>query len=94
MSDVNVSCPHNLGAAEARKRLGEFEEMMGKYGVKPSWSGNSASLKGTGVSGSIEVTDTQVSIQLKLGMLARAAGVDATKLKGSIEKRLIPALAG
>ena len=92
MSDVVVKQAHNLPIDEAKEKMGGFEEMMKKYGVKANWSGSKAVLKGTGVKGGIEVTDTHVTVTLKLGMMAKAVGVDPVRLKASIEKRLGPAL--
>ncbi len=94
MSEVVVTQAHTLGAEQARAKISSFEEMLEKYRVKVDWKGNSGKLKGTGVSGHINVTDTDVTVKIKLGMLARAAGVDAKRLQSSIEKRLGPALAG
>lgn len=88
MADIKINEAHTLGAAEARKRIADFEEMMAKYFVKATWSGNRAELKGPAAKGSIDITDTAVSVVIKLGMMAKAAGVDATKLEGSIRKRL------
>ncbi len=92
MADVVVNQSHSLSQDEAKNRLEAFEQLLAKYMVKPVWSGYSASLKGMGVSGSIEVTPDQVQIKIKLGFAAKAVGVDPTRLKGSIEKRLGPAL--
>jgi putative polyhydroxyalkanoate system protein len=94
MADVKVTQPHSVGAAEAKTRIGGFEEMMSKYGVKADWAGNAAKLKGMGVSGSIDVTDSLVTVVVKLGMMAKAAGVKPDKLKASIEKRLKAAFEG
>lgn len=88
MAEVKVTESHDLGAAEARRRIADFEQMMSKYGVKANWSGNKAELKGMAAKGSIVVTDTDASVVVKLGMMAKAAGVDAAKLEGSIRKRL------
>ena len=93
MADVKVTESHSLAPDEAVSRLKDFEDMMNKYGVKANWKGTSAELKGTGVKGSIDVTGSSVTIVVKLGMLAKAAGVDADRLKGSIEKRVKAALA-
>jgi len=92
MAEVKVTQAHALAPAEAKEKIASFEEMMAKYGVKANWSGNSAALKGTGVKGSIDVSDSAVTVVVKLGMLAKAAGVDAEKLKGSIQRRLESAL--
>lgn len=94
MADVVVEQSHSLTPVEARSKIASFEEMMSKYGVKADWSGNKATLKGTGVSGSIDVDTRRVRVEVKLGMMAKVAGVDPVKLKSSIEKRLKSAFEG
>lgn len=93
MASVKVQQPHTIGAAAAKAKLASFEGDLAKYKAKLDWSGHTAQVKGIGVSGNVQVTDTQVSVQLELGMLARAAGIDATRLQGSIAKRLAAAFA-
>ena len=94
MSEIKVSQPHNVSADEARRKVQEFEQMVQKYGVSSSWSGNQATLKGTGVSGSIAIGPRSVDVVVKLGMMAKAFGVDAAKLEASIRKRLKAAFEG
>lgn len=94
MSEIKVSQPHNVSAEEARRKVQEFEQMVQKYGVSSSWSGNQATLKGTGVSGSIAIGARSVDVVVKLGMMAKAFGVDAAKLEASIRKRLKSAFEG
>lgn len=93
MADVKVVKAHSLSPAEAQQRMQAFEETMSKYGVKAKWKGNHADLKGLGVSGSIDVGDSDVTVVVKLGMLAKAAGIDAGRLEKSISKRLDAAFA-
>ena len=88
MANVVVTQAHSLSVDEAKTKIADFEEMMGKYGVKAKWKGDRADLKGTGVSGTINVSSSEVQIELKLGMLAKAAGVDAARLEKSIAKRM------
>lgn len=88
MADVVVRQTHSLSLAEAQERMGGFQEMMGKYGVTAQWQEARASLKGMGVSGSIVVEASEVVVTVKLGMMAKAVGVDPVRLKASIEKRL------
>lgn len=88
MADIDITEPHSLGAAKARECVADFEEMMAKYGVKAAWSGNSATLKGMAAKGSIDITDDAVRVVVKLGMMAKAAGVNPEKLSESIRKRL------
>jgi len=94
MTDVRVTRNHSVSVDDAKQRLGSFEDMMKKYGVNAKWSGGHADLKGTGVKGAIDVTATDVNIELKLGMLAKAAGIDPARLKRSIERRLNQAFDG
>lgn len=93
MATVRVQQSHQLGKEGARSALQSFEEMLAKYRVKLAWSGSKADIKGTGVSGDVNVTDTGVDVRVELGMMARAVGVDATKLEASIRRRLHESLA-
>ena len=88
MSAIKVRVPHGSSRSEARDKLGVFEQMMGKYGVSLRWSGDAAEIRGMGVSGRVSVDDAEVEVSLKLGMMARAAGVDPSRLQRSIAKRL------
>lgn len=88
MADVRVTQPHNLSVEEAKSKMSDFEDMMKKYGVSAKWSGGHADLKGTGVKGGIDVTGNDVKVELKLGMLAKAAGIDSARLQSSISRRL------
>ena len=93
MSTIKVTQAHTKSTDDARTALGAFEEDLKKYMVKLVWSGDSAELKGTGVSGNVQVTTSDVTVTVKLGMLAKAAGVKADLLEKSITKRLKAALA-
>ena len=62
--------------------------MLKKYHVSLTWKGDRAAISGVGVSGEIKVDDQAVDVTVSLGFLAKAAGVDATKLQASIAKRL------
>lgn len=92
MANIRVQQPHQLGQDKAREALGKFEEMLAKYRVKLEWSGSKAKIKGVGVGGDVLVTNSDVTVNVELGMLARAAGVDANKLQSSIARRLQEAL--
>ena len=92
MAELRITEPHSKGIDDAVAAVQSFGEVLEKYRVKASWSGPNAALKGTGVSGSIAVTEKDVTVTLKLGMLAKAAGIDPERLKGSIQRRLQSAL--
>ncbi|MEE2786288.1 MAG: polyhydroxyalkanoic acid system family protein [Myxococcota bacterium] len=94
MAQIKVSEAHGTEPENAIQLIASFEEMMGKYGVKVKWKGHQGDIKGMGVSGHITVDSANVTVTLKLGMMARAAGVDAKRLEASIRKRLVAAFKG
>ena len=95
MSTVVVTEAHSLAPEEAKSRLATFEEEIGsKYGLKVHWNGLKAALKGVGASGDVDVTSSAVTITVKLGMVARMAGVKAEMVEASVKKRLKAALTG
>ena len=94
MSTVQVDQPHNLGVDVAKQKLSTFADEIKKYGMSLHWKGDEAELKGTGASGNVKVTPNKVTVIVKLGMLAKAAGVKPDKLQDSISKRLAAALTG
>ena len=91
MSTINVVESHQKSANEIKAGLSQFEEMFKKYGVKVAWSGSNASLSGP-VSGAISIDDHQLEVTIKLGMMAKMAGIDPKRLENSIRKRLKVAL--
>ena len=91
MAEIKVVEAHGTDVESAIGLISSFEEMMKKYGVKVAWSGPNGKIKGMGVSGDIAVDATNATVRLKLGMMARAAGVDPVRLEASIKKRLVAA---
>jgi putative polyhydroxyalkanoate system protein len=91
MSTIHVREAHSKTPSEVKANLTQFEEMFTKYRVNIDWSGNRAELSGP-VNGFIEIHPAEIEIQIKLGMLAKMAGIDATRLEGSIRKRIRAAL--
>jgi len=94
MPTVRVNQKHEVGRTRARQALASFEEMLGKYRVRLDWQGDRADIKGVGIGGEVQVTDSAVDVRVELGFLAKAAGVDADRLQGSIQRRLQEALGG
>lgn len=91
---ITISIPHDLGRAEARKRIEEgFGQLKAQLGetaaerVQKSWSGDrldfTAQAMGQTVTGAIDVLDAAVKIEIQLpNVLALLAG----KLKGRLQK--------
>jgi len=93
MAQVNVRVPHQKDPSSVRDQIGGFEDMLSKYAVKISWSGHRAELKNPAISGSIDIGADYIEVNIKLGMMAKAMGVNPEKLTGSIRRRLEEALA-
>lgn len=94
MSNIRVSQGHSVSRDEAKAKLEGFADYLSKYRVSLAWNGHAAKVKGIGVSGDLQIGEAAVDVNVKLGMLARAAGIDATRLQGSIERRLKEAFEG
>ena len=92
MAQVNVRVPHQKDPSSVRDQIGGFEDMLSKYAVKISWSGHRAELKNPAISGSIDIGADYIEVNIKLGMMAKMAGIDAARLEASIRKRLRAAL--
>ena len=93
MSTITVKEGHGLASDEVKSRLGQFEQDIAKYGMKLNWNGDSAKIDGTGASGEIKVAPADVTVIVKLGMMAKMAGIKPDKLEASMRKRLQAALA-
>ena len=91
MSTIKVVESHQKSSGEIKTGLSQFEEMFSKYGVKLAWSGDQATLSGP-VSGSITIGSDELSVTIKLGMMAKMVGIDPQRLEASIRKRLRAAL--
>lgn len=92
MSTIVVRQDHAHTPADAKTRLGDFEQTLSRWGVKLAWRGDKAEIKGVGVSGEVVVASDSVSVTVKLGLLAKAAGIDPERLKRRIERDLDAAL--
>lgn len=90
---VTVTIPHQLGAAEARRRIDEgMSQFVGQIGgaaqnFKQAWTGDrldfSASVMGQALSGAIHVLEDNARIELVLpGLLGLMAG----KIKGRLQQ--------
>ena len=90
---ITITIPHKLGRAEARARveasLGRFTDQMKQAGmgkIQHAWSedrlGFQARAFGQGITGRIDVTDSDLKIEVDLpGLLASFAEKIAGKLK-------------
>jgi putative polyhydroxyalkanoate system protein len=91
MSDIKIERAHKLGKDEAKKRLLALEpKLKEKYGVSLDWQADgNAKVKGTGVSGNLELGADKLTLELKLGLLLKAM---SGKIRGALEHQLDKAL--
>ena len=86
MSTLVIERAHTLGREAARAKAQHIAERLAeKYNVHYEWRGDRLNVRRTGATGSIEVEDTQVRIELKLGLLLSG-------LSGTIEREIEQAL--
>ena len=91
---ITVSIPHDLGKAEARRRIeegfGKLGAQMGGEGlmsVTRAWEGDrlsfAAKVLGQGITGRLDVQDKLVRMEVDL---PNVLGMIANKIKGRLQK--------
>lgn len=86
MSDIKVKRNHQLGSEEALRRAQELVgEFASSLNASIDWTGNDARFKGKGFSGSAQVRDDSVAVDVDLGLLLKP-------LRRTIESKLEKAL--
>lgn len=90
MSKILVERQHCLGREAARARAQELAERLAKeYDVSYHWTGDTLKFQRSGAQGSIDVDETQVRVQLKLGLLLSAlSGSIKREIEEALDKRL------
>ena len=79
MAKIHIKRSHNLSHDEARARVEEIaKDLKDKLDADYTWDGDSLRFKRSGASGSIDVGDDVIELNVTLGMLF-------TPLKGKIE---------
>ena len=73
MADITVHRDHNIDTGILKQRLDELAaDLKKKYGIRSRWDGDTCLLDGSGVKkGVLTMTDSSLSIELTLGMLAK-----------------------
>lgn len=70
MSRIQIERQHFLGAEEVKQRLGRVEALLQeRYGVALHWSGFHATIHSSNVTGSVNVGEQHLRIDMRLGLL-------------------------
>lgn len=73
MPDISLKQTHKLGLAKAKKAAQKVaDDLQREYGLHSEWDGNTLNFKRTGVSGTMQVSKTEIQIDIKLGLLLGA----------------------
>lgn len=79
MPDIAIKRSHHLGLKGAKTAADKMAEKLGeKFGLAGEWEGNHLSFSRPGVSGTLGITETTMTLEVTLGFLLKA-------MKGPIE---------
>lgn len=71
MSTISLQRAHHLPHDQAIAAADQVVDGLArKYGIRSEWRGDTLHISGSGVSGTLEVTPQQLSLNLSLGMMA------------------------
>ncbi len=70
MAQFNISKPYTMPVEDVREvALGLAERLKKDHAIRSKWQGDSVSIKGSGIDGSLDFHDGQIDIHVKLGMM-------------------------
>lgn len=86
MSDIHAHRKHNMSLEEAKKVAQELAERLEReFQLDSSWQGNTLNFNRSGVKGKLEVTEQDVSVDIKLGFMLKAF---KGKIQSEIDKNI------
>ncbi len=91
MARITVERPHSLGKDKAREKAELLAGKLGdKYGIEHRWNGDTVSLDGKGVKGTVQVEDALVRVDIELNFILSAM---SSTIQSEVERQLDKALA-
>ncbi len=88
--EIEFEQAHDLGLEGARERVAALEKKLSeRFGVQLSWQGDVATVNGTGVSGTLALSPTNLKINLKLGLMVRPM---ASQIQAAMQRQVDKAL--
>jgi putative polyhydroxyalkanoate system protein len=83
MADIDIKRAHNIGLAAARKAADRMaEDLAQKFGLSGGWTGNTHHFDRPGVTGSLHLTDKDLHLTVKLGLLLKM-------MRGPLESAIV-----
>ena len=72
MADIDIRRSHSLGMKAAREAADRMAEDLGrKFGLSGGWTGNTHHFDRPGVTGSLHLTEGELHLTVKLGLLLK-----------------------
>jgi len=91
MADIRIARPHGLPLSRAKAAAqAAAENLVREYDLTCQWEGDTLSFRRSGVQGRIEVSPSQIAVEIRLGLLLK--GFRST-IEQSVSKRLDEVLA-
>ena len=70
MAKFTLSKPYTMPVEDVREAAeGLAAQLAAEHGVRPRWSGDSVSMQGSGVDGTVDFSGGTIDISVKLGMM-------------------------
>ena len=92
MSDIKLVRPHSLPLTKAKALAQKTADALAaEYDLASEWHGNTLRFHRSGVDGQMHVTDSEIRLDVTLGLLLKAF---KGKIAGHIERTLDELLAG
>lgn len=86
MSDVQSKAEHGYSLDEAKLKASELlKPLCEKYNLIAAWQGDALNFHGVGVSGSVQVCESEVQVSIALGALLK---IFQEKIQGEIDHKL------
>jgi putative polyhydroxyalkanoate system protein len=86
MSDIRIARPHGLPVSRAKAAAqAAADELSRKYALTSHWQGDTLHFERSGVQGRIEVSPTQIALEIRLGLLFKML---KPKIERSVGERL------
>jgi len=87
MSTIEINQPHQLDADSLKEKIESLSgEMKQRYGVSTNWNSDTeADISAPGVSGKVQVSDSNISMTIELNMML---SMMAGKIEEDIKKYL------
>jgi putative polyhydroxyalkanoate system protein len=72
MADISIKRAHKLGLKGARTAADRMAEKLGeKFDLTGDWSGNVLEFRRTGVSGTLEVSENEMTLEVTLNFMLK-----------------------